>query len=308
MLTMTSSGRLMIGTSTSPQRMLHVYNASNTAPVRFENTNGYCEINPTTTTWTCTSDENLKQDILTIDVEDSLNKLKQLRPVTFKWKNAGSNSSPTFGLIAQEVERIYPDFVTTDTETGLKAVSYGSFTPVLIAAIQKLEDRVSTLEQAVAGARNAIASVDSGLVAMIQATVGRFRKIEVEEGIQIKDRITGEKYCVTIANGEWERVRGTCADIAHEDTDPIPTDDPIDTGGGTPVVNASSTEPVTGATSTEPVTTLEDDSVSSDTTNTPNENTSDQGAGDQSSDNSSNGNSSDSAPVSSESAGEGGGE
>jgi hypothetical protein len=55
-----STGAMGIGTS-SPQQMLHVYRSTDGAPVRFEDANGYCEINPTVTTWTCTSDATFEK-------------------------------------------------------------------------------------------------------------------------------------------------------------------------------------------------------------------------------------------------------
>jgi hypothetical protein len=65
----------------------------------------------------------------------NLQKLNQLRPVSFKWISQTDNTKK-YGLIAQEMEQIFPEFVQTD-EKGLKSVSYGSLTPILISAIQE---------------------------------------------------------------------------------------------------------------------------------------------------------------------------
>jgi len=57
------------------------------------------------------------------------------------------------GLIAQEVESIIPEVVTTSGEANMKSLSYGNLNAVLIKAIQEqqtiiddLKSRIETLE------------------------------------------------------------------------------------------------------------------------------------------------------------------
>jgi hypothetical protein len=126
--------RVGIGTS-APERKLHVFVNADAPPVRFQDSNGYCEINPTVTTWACVSDASLKYDVSSMSGVSNLQKLNQLRPVSFKWISQTDNTKK-YGLIAQEMEQIFPEFVQTD-EKGLKSVSYGSLTPILISAIQE---------------------------------------------------------------------------------------------------------------------------------------------------------------------------
>lgn len=84
-------GAVGIGT-TSPQRQLHVYRSDDGAPVRFEDSNGYCEIDPTSTTWTCTSDERLKRDITSLDARDMVERIASLNPVTYRWNNQNDDT------------------------------------------------------------------------------------------------------------------------------------------------------------------------------------------------------------------------
>jgi len=137
-----------VGT-TSPQRKLHVYRSDDGAPVRFEDVNGYCEIDPTSTSWTCTSDRSLKKDISNLASSDSLSRLSLLQAVNFRWFNQDSGDL-RYGLIAQDVESVFPDFVKTD-ERGIKTVNYGGFTPIIIDAIKELNLKVNDLESACAG-------------------------------------------------------------------------------------------------------------------------------------------------------------
>jgi len=57
------------------------------------------------------------------------------------------NGKPEIGLIAQEVERILPEVVSTDdTEYGYKSVSYGSIIGLLIEAVKELSAEVKALK------------------------------------------------------------------------------------------------------------------------------------------------------------------
>jgi hypothetical protein len=42
------------------------------------------------------------------------------------------------GVIAQEVEKVYPQLVSTDEKTGLKAIQYGNLVGPIIEAIKEL--------------------------------------------------------------------------------------------------------------------------------------------------------------------------
>ncbi len=139
------NGNVGIGT-TNPQRNLHVYRGTDGAPVRFEDSNGYCEIDPTSTTWTCTSDIRLKKDVEKISAEDALARINQLDAVTFRWNKQDSSDPKNFGLVAQDVEKIFPEFVTTN-EQGLKSVAYGSFTPVILSAIKAQSVSMKSLQE-----------------------------------------------------------------------------------------------------------------------------------------------------------------
>ena len=87
------------------------------------------------------SDERLKENI--IDIPYGLAEVKQLQPKKYNMISGGEEQ---VGLIAQEVESIIPEVVTTSGEANMKSLSYGNLNAVLIKAIQELEARVKTLE------------------------------------------------------------------------------------------------------------------------------------------------------------------
>jgi len=101
------------------------------------------------------SDEREKENIVTIS--NATAKLKQLRGVYHTWKDTENRGTDThIGLIAQEVEAVVPEVVTTSNPTslntpesdtaGLKGVAYAKLVPLLIETIKELEARIQTLE------------------------------------------------------------------------------------------------------------------------------------------------------------------
>jgi hypothetical protein len=53
---------------------------------------------------------------------------------------------PEFGFIAQELEKIFPELVLTDSPGGYKKVDYRGLIPVLLESIKELNARVKHLE------------------------------------------------------------------------------------------------------------------------------------------------------------------
>ncbi len=85
------------------------------------------------TAWNTTSDIRKKENIYPI--KNSLEKISNLRWVNFTWKESKKQDS---WVIAQDVEKIFPEFVTTDSE-WYKSVDYGKLTAPLIEAVKELK-------------------------------------------------------------------------------------------------------------------------------------------------------------------------
>jgi hypothetical protein len=71
---------------------------------------------------------------------DTSDKLFNLRPVTFRYKQAlADGSKPVeYGLIAEEVAQIYPDMVSRNAKGQIETVQYSKLTPMLLNEVQKL--------------------------------------------------------------------------------------------------------------------------------------------------------------------------
>ena len=100
-------------------------------------------------------DPGQAEELKATDDEAATEKIAQLRGVTWEWREDApedAKEQPGIGVIAQEVEKVFPELVTTD-EQGRKKVEYEGLIAPLIEAVKELDDRVRTLEAEVAALR-----------------------------------------------------------------------------------------------------------------------------------------------------------
>lgn len=98
--------------------------------------------------YTGPSDISLKNSINTLP--NSLNKIKNLRPVTYKWNNPNDSmmSGIHAGFIAQEVDTVIPQLVHTESN-GLKSLAHIEMIPYLVSAIQEQQKQIKHLDSLV---------------------------------------------------------------------------------------------------------------------------------------------------------------
>lgn len=86
---------------------------------------------------TCTvSDGRLKN--VEGPLTGSLNKLLQINGVYYDWKDPAMGKGRQVGIIAQDVEKVYPELVSTDSE-GRKSADYQRLTAPIIEALRELK-------------------------------------------------------------------------------------------------------------------------------------------------------------------------
>ena len=71
-------------------------------------------------------------------------KLQQLRPVIFQYK-ADPQGTLRYGLIAEEVAKVYPELVVRDNKGRIDGVRYDELAPMLLNEMQKEHAKVATL-------------------------------------------------------------------------------------------------------------------------------------------------------------------
>jgi len=99
-------------------------------------------VNTGGTSWTTSSDENLK-DIIE-PIENGVKKLSSLRSVIGKFKTDYDDVRRVF-LIAQDVQKVLPEAICTDPN-GYLGLNYQDLIPVLVKAIQELSAEVEALK------------------------------------------------------------------------------------------------------------------------------------------------------------------
>lgn len=135
-------GNVGLGTS-SPAYKLDVYGAINIATsysLYFGGT-AVCS----STGCTSSSDRSLKENIQPL--QGSLEKVLQLQGVEYDYKDKKKfTSRHQIGVIAQDVEKLFPEVVIKDPKTGLRAVAYDHLVAPLIESFKTLYHQVVELE------------------------------------------------------------------------------------------------------------------------------------------------------------------
>ena len=134
------------GTGASGQFRFYSY----TTLSGYFNTSGNWYKGDNTTTWSTTSDERVKENIISLD--SGLSVISALRPVEFDYKR---NQKHDVGFIAQEYETVLPAQVYEDTaiedeqqyvENGKVKVISQNLVPYLVKAIQELKTELDELK------------------------------------------------------------------------------------------------------------------------------------------------------------------
>lgn len=137
-----ASSSLAVGTGT-PLTLLTVGDSStpngNVVTVDDSTIGGVCTFNPGAgANWACTSDGRLKENIQSLNTDDSLAIINGLRTVSYNFIGANS-SEVNKGFIAQEFQQVIPSGVVTNPD-GYLAVNESSTIPFLVGAVQSLSN------------------------------------------------------------------------------------------------------------------------------------------------------------------------
>jgi hypothetical protein len=85
--------------------------------------------------WLTNSDRRLKKDIFPL--KDCLRRVSQMQAVRYHVLNETKDAPHHIGLIAQDLEKIYPELVITN-KNGYRSISYGRLSAVLAESVKEL--------------------------------------------------------------------------------------------------------------------------------------------------------------------------
>ena len=91
---------------------------------------------------TAYSDERLKDNVETI--ENALDKVAQMRGVTYNYKSELNDGQRGTGVIAQEMQQVMPEVVE---EGEYLSVAYGNLVGVLIEAVKELKEQLDNCKK-----------------------------------------------------------------------------------------------------------------------------------------------------------------
>ena len=138
------------------------------------------------------SSARYKRDIR--DMGDASDKLMKLRPVTFAYK-ADSTGTKQYGLIAEEVEKVYPELVIDGADGKPETVAYQVLPAMLLNQVQKQSRANQELARQLAQKDAQIAALQRQLVALqkknseIDALAGRLDALERQARASRPDRL-----------------------------------------------------------------------------------------------------------------------
>lgn len=124
---------------------------------------------------TTTSSRRFKDNI--VDMGSASSKLFELRPVTFFYKPEYDDGSHIlqYGLIAEEVAKIYPDLVVYGEDGQPQTVRYHLLTPMLLNELQKQQKVMSAQQEMIKSQEQQIESLQQCLE-RLETLVGTLAK------------------------------------------------------------------------------------------------------------------------------------
>lgn len=137
-----------------------------------------CTVGNGTAGTACSSDERLKESIAPI--ENALAKILSIDGVHFTWGPLARNpGAPGMGVIAQKVQKVFPNSVILD-ENGYYQVDYSSLIAPLIQSTHELDQKDKTLSREV----NSLKEENAVLKARVNSLEAEMRVIKQKLGIK----------------------------------------------------------------------------------------------------------------------------
>jgi hypothetical protein len=92
------------------------------------------------------SDKNLKKNI--VELPNALENVEKMRGVYHEWIDGNQSQSKQIGVIAQEVQAVYPELVQ-ENENGYLSVNYPKLTAVLLQSIKEMNKKMKRMDDTI---------------------------------------------------------------------------------------------------------------------------------------------------------------
>ncbi|MGE0635075.1 MAG: tail fiber domain-containing protein [Bacteroidia bacterium] len=126
-----------------------IYNSNDFVRFNYSNNSGStytakAYVSSTDGSWNQLSDASLKRDIE--PVGSVLSSVLQLNPVTYYYNDNDADDAKSIGFLAQEVQKVFPTFVSQEKGESLLGIDYSKFAVISIKAIQEQQELIKKLE------------------------------------------------------------------------------------------------------------------------------------------------------------------
>ncbi len=100
-------------------------------------------------------------------ISNALNNLLKIKGIYYQWKaeefpSKKFNDRRQVGMIAQEVEQVFPEIVNT-SDDSYKSIDYTKLTPILLEAIRELNDKIENINKIVEIQQTSIRTLEAQL-------------------------------------------------------------------------------------------------------------------------------------------------
>jgi hypothetical protein len=135
----TSANDFITGTAAGDMILINQYTGNK---LYITNYSGGVYLTQGATSWTANSDIRIKN--INSHITNAVEKLSTLQTINFCYKDDISKKE-NLGLIAQEVEMVFPELIETNND-GILGVRYTELIPVLIEAIKEQQEQIKELK------------------------------------------------------------------------------------------------------------------------------------------------------------------
>ncbi len=119
------------------------------------------------------------------DMGDASARLMKLRPVTFRYRDDPTGTIQ-YGLVPEEVARVYPELVTYSADGKVETVRYSELTGLLLNELQKQTNENARQAERLRSLQDRLASVNN--LAGLLDSKGEYARAELLYGPRVRSQ------------------------------------------------------------------------------------------------------------------------